>query len=82
MRQQGEDNILARFWQALGKLRVSQLLKESWELLRTQIINNLSPIEVATFYSTLQLYFTNAEVKEINFKKLSAINQLVKTVLA
>ena len=37
---------------------------------------------MATFYSILRLYFTNAEVKEMNFKKLLAINQPVKTVLA
>jgi hypothetical protein len=50
--------------------------------LRTQITNDLSPIEVATFDSALRLYFTNAEVRETNFKKLLGVNQPVKTVLA
>ena len=37
---------------------------------------------MATFDSALRLYYTNAEVRETNFKKLSGINQPVKTVLA
>jgi ATP-dependent exoDNAse (exonuclease V) alpha subunit len=37
---------------------------------------------VATFDSALRLYYTNAEVRETNFEKLSGINQPVKTVLA
>jgi ATP-dependent DNA helicase PIF1 len=82
MRQQGEDDISTRFRLALGELRASELSKESWELLRTRIANDLPPTEVATFHSALQLYFTNAEVKEMNFKKLSGVNQPVKTVLA
>jgi ATP-dependent DNA helicase PIF1 len=61
---------------------VSQLSKESWELLRTRIANDLSRTEVATFDSALRLYFTNAEVKEMNLKKLSDMNQPVKTVKA
>jgi ATP-dependent DNA helicase PIF1 len=82
MRQQGEDDISTRFRLALGELRASQLSKESWELLRTRIANDLSPTEVATFDSALRLYFTNAEVKEMNHKKLSAVNRPVKMVLA
>jgi hypothetical protein len=82
MRQQGEDDISTRFRVALSELRASQLLKESWELLRTRIANDLSPTEVATFDSTLRLYFTNAEVKEKNFEKLSGVNQPIKTVKA
>ena len=82
MRQQGEDQIATRFRLALGELWVSQLSKESWELLRTRIANDLSPTEVATFDSALRLYFTNSEVKEMNFKKLSGVNQPVKKVLA
>ena len=82
MRQQGEDDISTRFRVALGELRASQLSKESWELLRTRIANDLSPTEVVTFDSALRLYFTNAEVKEMNLKKLSGVNQPVKTVLA
>ncbi|PVH71398.1 hypothetical protein DL98DRAFT_435269, partial [Cadophora sp. DSE1049] len=58
------------------------LLKESWELLQTRIANDFPPAKVATFYFALQLYFTNAEVRERNFKKLSDVNQLVKTILA
>ena len=82
MRQQGEDEISTRFRLALGELRVSQLSKESWQLLRTRIANDLPPTEVATFHSALRLYFTNAEVKEKNFEKLSGVNQPVKTVKA
>jgi hypothetical protein len=82
MRQQGEDDISTRFRVALGELRTSQLSKQSWELLRTRIANNLSPTEVATFDSALRLYFTNAEVRETNFEKLLAVNQPVKTVRA
>jgi ATP-dependent DNA helicase PIF1 len=82
MRQQGEDDISTRFRLALGELRASQLSKESWELLRTRIANDLPPTEVATFHSALRLYFTNAEVKEMNLKKLSDMNQPVKTVKA
>jgi hypothetical protein len=37
---------------------------------------------VATFDSALRLYFTNTEVRETNFKKLSGMNQLVRIVLA
>ena len=82
MRQQGEGGVLARFRVALGELRASQLSKESWELLRMRIANDLPPTEVATFDSALRLYFTNAEVKEKNFEKLSGLNQPVKTVKA
>ena len=37
---------------------------------------------MATFDSALRLYFTNAEVRETNFEKLLALNQLVKTIRA
>ena len=47
-----------------------------------QITNNLPLIEVATFDSALRLYFTNAEVKGLNFEKLLGVNQPVRTVLA
>ena len=70
MRQQGEDDISTRFRVALGELRASQLSKESW--------NDLPPTEVATFDSALRLYFTNVEVRETNFEKLSGVNQPVK----
>lgn len=82
MRQQGEDDISTRFRVALGELRASQLSKESWELLRTRIANDLSPVEVATFDSALRLYFTNAEVRDTNFEKLAGVNQPVRTVRA
>ena len=39
MRQQGEDEISTKFRLALSELRVSQLSKESWELLCTCIAN-------------------------------------------
>ncbi|KIX07348.1 uncharacterized protein Z518_02001 [Rhinocladiella mackenziei CBS 650.93] len=72
-----------QLYQAFNReLRISQLSKESWELLRTRIANGLSPTEVATFDSALRLYFTNSEVKEMNGKKLSGIGQPVKKVLA
>ena len=82
MRQQGEDDISTGFRLALGELRASQLSKESWELLRTRIANDLPPTKVATFDSALRLYFTNAEVRKTNFEKLSGVNRPVKTVLA
>lgn len=41
-----------------------------------------SPTEVATVDSSLRLYFTNAQVKEMNFHKLPSVNQPVKKVLA
>jgi ATP-dependent DNA helicase PIF1 len=82
MRQQGEDDVSIRFRLALSELRVSQLSKESWELLCTRVANELSPIEVATFDTALRLYFTTAEVKETNFNKLSAANRPVKKIVA
>ena len=82
MRQQGEDDVSIRFRLALSELRVSQLSKESWELLCTRVANELSPIEVATFDTALRLYFTTAEVKETNFNKLSATNRPVKRIVA
>lgn len=56
IRQQREDNISTRFRVALGELRASQLSKESWELLRTRIANDLSLTEVTTFDFALRLY--------------------------
>ena len=82
MRQQGEDEISIKFRLALSELRVSQLSKESWELLCTRIANQLSPDEVAAFDPALRLYFTTAEVKETNFGKLAATNRPVKKILA
>jgi hypothetical protein len=66
----------------LSELRVSQLSKESWELLCTRVANELSSIEVATFDTALRLYFTTEEVKETNFNKLSAANMLIKRIVA
>jgi hypothetical protein len=77
MRQQGEDDISTRFRVALGELRASQLFKQSWELLRTRIANDLSPTEMTAFDSALRLYFTNAEVRVTNLEKLSGVNQPV-----
>jgi ATP-dependent exoDNAse (exonuclease V) alpha subunit len=82
MRQQGEDDVSIRFRLALSELRVSKLSKESWELLCTRVANELSPTEVATFDTALRLYFTTEEVKETNFKKLSAANRPVKRIVA
>jgi ATP-dependent DNA helicase PIF1 len=45
-------------------------------------MNQLSPVEVATFDIALQLYFTTNEVKEQNFKSLAAISRPVKKILA
>jgi hypothetical protein len=82
MRQQGEDDISTRFRLALSELRVSQLSKESWELLCTRTANQLSPMEVAAFDSALRLYFTTEEVKLTNFDKLAGTNQPVKKITA
>jgi ATP-dependent DNA helicase PIF1 len=82
MRQQGEDEISTKFRLALSELRVSQLSKESWELLCTRVANQLSPDEVAAFDTALRLYFTTAEVKETNFSKLAAANRPVMRILA
>jgi ATP-dependent DNA helicase PIF1 len=82
MQQQGEDEISTKFRRALGELQVSQLSKESWELLCTCIANRLSPVEVAAFDSALRLYFTTEEVRQTNFDKLAATNQPVKRLKA
>lgn len=82
MRQQGEDDISARFRLALSELRVSRLSKASWELLCTRIANRLSPNEVAAFDSALRLYFTTEEVRQTNFDKLASMNKPVKKILA
>jgi ATP-dependent DNA helicase PIF1 len=82
MRQQGEDDISTRFRLALSELRVSQLSKESWELLCTRTANQLSPIEVTTFDSALRLYFTTEEVKLTNFDKLVGTDRPVKKMIA
>lgn len=82
MRQQGEDDVSIRFRLALNELRVSQLSKESWEILCTRVANKLSLTEVATFDTTLRLYFTTEEVRETNFSKLSAANRPVKRIVA
>ena len=66
IRQQGEDDISIRFQAALRELRVGKLLKESQELLYTQVENQLSLDEVSSFDSALQLYFTKEEVYKRN----------------
>jgi ATP-dependent exoDNAse (exonuclease V) alpha subunit len=45
-------------------------------------MNQLSPDEVATFNTALQLYFTTNEVKEQNYKSLAALNKPVKKIVA
>ena len=82
MRQQGEDDVSVRFRQALSELRVSQLSKESWELLCSRVANQLSPDEVATFDDALRLYYTTEEVRATNAEKLSAMNKPIKVVKA
>jgi ATP-dependent DNA helicase PIF1 len=82
MRQQGEDEISIKFRRALSELRVSELSKESWELLCTRIANRLSPDEVATFDSALRLYFTTEEVRQTNLDKLASTNKPVQKILA
>jgi hypothetical protein len=47
-----------------------------------RITNDLLLIDIVIFHSVLWFYFTNAEVKEINLKKLSDVNQPVKIVTA
>jgi hypothetical protein len=82
MRQQGEDEISVKFREALSQLRVSQLTRESWELLCTRVKNQLSPDDVAEFQTALRLYYTNAEMNETNFAQLSALNRPVKKIHA
>ena len=82
MQQQREDEISTKFQLALSKLQVSQLSKESQELLCTYVVNELSLNEVTAFDLALQLYFTTTEVKETNFGKLAAVNRPVKKILA
>ena len=72
MRQQGDDDISIKFRLALSELRVSQVSRESWELLSIRVANQLSPEEIASFDSALRLYFTTAEVRETNAEKLMA----------
>src|SRR6185312_15663147 len=82
MRQHGEDGMSVRFRQALSELRTSQLSEESWRLLCTRAANQLSREEVASFDSTLRLYYTTEEVRITNSTKLAAANQHVKKILA
>ena len=82
MRQQGEDDISVRFCQALSELRTSQLCEDSWRLLCTRVANQLSPEEVATFDSTLRLYYTTEEVRATNSTMLAATNQPIKRIKA
>jgi hypothetical protein len=82
MRQQGEDEISVRFRQALSELRTSQLSEESWRLLCTRVVNQLTPKEVAAFDSTLRLYYTTEEVRITNCTKLAATNQPIKRIKA
>jgi ATP-dependent DNA helicase PIF1 len=82
MRQQGEDEVSIKFREALSQLRVSQLTRESWELLCTRVKNQLSPDEVAEFETALRLYYTNAQVNETNFAQLLALNRPVKKIHA
>ena len=82
MRQYSEDDIITRFRVALSELRVSNLSVASWELLNTRVQNRLSSAEVSTFSKALRLYFTNAEVNETNFDKLSHLDQPVKVLQA
>jgi hypothetical protein len=46
------------------------------------IANDFFFADIVTFYFALWFYFTNTKIKEINLKKLSDINQPVKTVIA
>ena len=82
MRQQGEDGTSVRFRQALSELRTSQLSEEIWRLLCTRVANQLSREEVASFDSTLRLYYTTEEVRTTNSTKLAAANQPVKKIPA
>lgn len=71
-----------RFRQALSELRTSQLSEESWRLLCARVANQLSREEVASFDSTLRLYYTIEEVRTTNSAKLAAANQPVKKIPA
>jgi ATP-dependent DNA helicase PIF1 len=82
MRQQGEDDVSVRFRQALAELRVSQLSRNSWELLCTRIANQLLLDEVAAFDTAVRLYYTVEEVKLTNYDKLAVENRPVKRILA
>jgi ATP-dependent DNA helicase PIF1 len=82
IRQQGEDKTSVKFRKALDKLRNSTLSKESWELLCTRVVNQLSADEVATFDPALRLYFTNEEVRNRNTTALAGQNMPVKRIAA
>ncbi|KID81041.1 ATP-dependent DNA helicase PIF1 [Metarhizium guizhouense ARSEF 977] len=82
MRQQGEDDMSTRFRLALSELRVSQLSRESWQLLCSRTANQLSPTEVMAFDSALRLYFTTEEVRLTNADKLAGTNRPVKKIAA
>jgi hypothetical protein len=62
-----------KFRDALSQLRVDPLTKESWELPCMRVRNELSPEEVASFDTASQLHYTNAEVNETNFVRLSTL---------
>ncbi|KID81125.1 ATP-dependent DNA helicase PIF1 [Metarhizium guizhouense ARSEF 977] len=82
MRQQGEDDMSTRFRLALSELRVSELSRESWQLLCSRTANQLSPTEVVAFDSALRLYFTTEEVRLTNADKLAGTNRPVKKITA
>ena len=66
IRQQGENDEAVLFRTTLTELSSDILSETSWRLLCTRARNELSPDEVATFDSTLRLYFTNNEVEFYN----------------
>ena len=82
MRQQGEDKISVKFRIALNGLCNSAVSKESWELLCTQVVNQLPSEEVAAFDTALRLYFTNEEVQDRNTAALAGQNMPVKKITA
>jgi hypothetical protein len=60
-------------------LRLSQ---SSWELLYTYIQNQLLLDDIASFQSALQLYFTNKEVCEHNYRQLAAEGRPIKRIVS
>jgi hypothetical protein len=80
--QQGEDETTVRFWTMLTELQESRLSQSSWELLCTCVQNQLLPDDVASFRSALRLYFTNEEVREHNYGRLTAEGRPVKRIVS
>ena len=70
MRQQGDSKEQRDFRDALHGLHTSSITREHQETLTSQVQSRLTPIEVATFDTTLYIYRKKSNVKEFNYTRL------------